>query len=286
MTDTQNMRQRFIEDFAARHGLGTEAAEVLLRAVAAGGGTMAQFSHPELGGMGQWSRGGMIMVGDMFNQGLKYRVDTLCTEISDALYQNPALGAEPRATGSGGFSGGAWWPEEFGSPSSSGAQNDLRYAFFPGARRLVIDKAGAQAVYDTGEHMISGVSQQQGGDQLLSFSSQFGTVSLSNLPRIDTGWRSGEPQQGAHTHGTVAASPAPAPEPAPADKPAPAQEREPVYQAEPAPAREAVPASSPAPGSRADDIFATLERLADLKAKGILSDEEFIAKKTELLARL
>ncbi|MFT0862344.1 SHOCT domain-containing protein, partial [Ancylobacter sp. G4_0304] len=71
----------------------------------------------------------------------------------------------------------------------------------------------------------------------------------------------------------------------------PAQERSPVYepaptyQPEPAPTRE--PAPSAAPGSRsADDIFATLERLADLRAKGILSDEEFAAKKTELLARL
>jgi hypothetical protein len=34
------------------------------------------------------------------------------------------------------------------------------------------------------------------------------------------------------------------------------------------------------------DIFATIERLAALKAKGILTDAEFSAKKTELLARL
>ncbi|MFT0862587.1 SHOCT domain-containing protein, partial [Ancylobacter sp. G4_0304] len=212
MNDTRNVRQRFIEDFAARHGLSTEATEVLLRAVAAGGGTMAQFSHPELGGMGQWTRGGMIMVGDMFNQGLKYRVDTLCTELSDALYQNPALGSEPRAAGSGGFSGGAWWPAEFGSPSSSGAQNDLRYAFFPGARRLVIEKAGSQAVYDTGEHMISGVSQQQGGDQVLSFSSQYGTVSLSNLPRIANGQPERGPEPSAPAHEAAPPAPSPAPE--------------------------------------------------------------------------
>jgi hypothetical protein len=34
------------------------------------------------------------------------------------------------------------------------------------------------------------------------------------------------------------------------------------------------------------DIFAAIERLGDLKAKGILTDEEFTAKKAELLARL
>ena len=34
------------------------------------------------------------------------------------------------------------------------------------------------------------------------------------------------------------------------------------------------------------DIMALLEKLGDLKAKGILSEEEFAAKKTELLKKL
>ncbi|MBB3771583.1 hypothetical protein FHS55_002182 [Angulomicrobium tetraedrale] len=276
MTDAQNVKQRFIEDFAARHGLGTDAVETLLRAVAAGGGTMAQFSHPELGGMGQWSRGGMIMVGDMFNQGLKYRVDTLCTEISDALAQNPALGAEPGLYGSGGVSGaGNWWPAEFGSPSSSGAQNDLRYAFFPGSRRLVIEKAGAQAIYDTGEHMISGVSQQQGSDQSLRFSSQFGTVWLSALPRIDSHFRESDARHdNLEQESRWNAAPAPMADTAPAS-------------VQPSPPAIAPAAQTAQPGARgSDDIFAMLERLADLRSKGILSEEEFATKKTELLARL
>jgi membrane protease subunit (stomatin/prohibitin family) len=35
-----------------------------------------------------------------------------------------------------------------------------------------------------------------------------------------------------------------------------------------------------------DDIIATLEKLGDLKAKGILTAEEFDAKKAELLKKL
>jgi len=31
-----------------------------------------------------------------------------------------------------------WWPEGLSDPGSSGAQNDLRYAFFPKQRRLAI----------------------------------------------------------------------------------------------------------------------------------------------------
>ena len=50
------------------------------------------------------------------------------------------------------------------------------------------------------------------------------------------------------------------------------------------PAQRAPPAAVPT-GS-ADEIFARIERLAELRQKGILTEEEFAAKKTELLARL
>jgi hypothetical protein len=35
-----------------------------------------------------------------------------------------------------------------------------------------------------------------------------------------------------------------------------------------------------------EDIVATLERLAELHKKGVLTDEEFAGKKAELLARI
>jgi len=35
-----------------------------------------------------------------------------------------------------------------------------------------------------------------------------------------------------------------------------------------------------------DQVMATIEKLAELKAKGILTDEEFTAKKAELLKKL
>jgi hypothetical protein len=48
------------------------------------------------------------------------------------------------------------------------------------------------------------------------------------------------------------------------------------------------PASEPhRPDSAQEtDLFAKIERLADLHKKGILSSEEFTAKKAELLSRL
>ena len=47
----------------------------------------------------------------------------------------------------------------------------------------------------------------------------------------------------------------------------------------------AAAAAAPA-GLKPDEVMATIEKLADLKAKGILTDEEFSAKKAELLKKL
>ncbi len=270
--------QAFAAGVAERHQVSTAAVAELLRALAAGQGTQAQFSHPELGGMGQWSRGGMVMVGDMFNTGLKAKVDALCTELSAAVLQGDMFAAA-RSTQSQSQSGGApgvslfvsgsgWWPGDLGVPSSTGSQNDLRYGFFPATQRLAVDIGGAVTVYDTGDHVISGVSQQQGGDRTLSFRSQHGLVRLADLPVV-----SGE---------TVRAQ-------ASAERPAvqPTAERAAVE-----PARAAAPERAPeAPvaggGAVAEaDVFAKLERVAELHAKGILSQSEFEAKKAELLARI
>ncbi|MGH1570581.1 SHOCT domain-containing protein [Methylobacterium sp. P31] len=56
-------------------------------------------------------------------------------------------------------------------------------------------------------------------------------------------------------------------------------------QADPAQMRP--PAEAPAPArSSSDDVLATIERLAELHARGVLTDREFSDKKAELLARL
>ncbi len=51
-------------------------------------------------------------------------------------------------------------------------------------------------------------------------------------------------------------------------------------------AQPAAAAPAAAPAIKADDVIATLEKLGDLKAKGILTQEEFDAKKAELLKKL
>ncbi len=80
--------------------------------------------------------------------------------------------------------GPAWWPTDLGEPFTSGAQNGARYAFFPDARRLLIEEDGKLTTYDTGAHQISGVSQTQSSGRHLAFASQDGEVKLAELRQI------------------------------------------------------------------------------------------------------
>lgn len=81
-------------------------------------------------------RGGMTMVGDMFNHGLKATVDSLCNELSRAFANNQIF--QPIKNGSSG--GNNWWPGDLGSLSSTGAQKGIRYAVSPSSFRLVVGK--------------------------------------------------------------------------------------------------------------------------------------------------
>lgn len=169
--------QHTVRQLATRHGFSPEAVAHMLWAVWNGNGSMAQFSHWEFGGSGQWMRGGMVMLGDMFNHQLKGRVDHLCSELGQLLASRSDLvPPAPAAV--------QWWPAWLGSPDASGAQNSTRYAWFASSRRLAVDTGGTVWVYDTLDHQIGGFSQQQGTGSSLTFTSQHGTVNLGSLPVV------------------------------------------------------------------------------------------------------
>jgi hypothetical protein len=208
-----------IRAIARESGFSISAVQTMLEALELGGGHMAQFSHPEFGGYGQWMAGGMTMVGDMFNDHLKNRVNRLCIVLTPLLADGrlfadihdtvdpvgsehdrgdavPANGHTSMPQTSLRASGGAWWPAELGSPNSTGSQNAMRYAYFARPRRLVLDEGGHLTVYDTLDHEISGFSQQQSADSAVKFSSQHGTVDLAQLPVVSPATGSGQAARG------------------------------------------------------------------------------------------
>lgn len=270
--------EQAVAELSTRYGVSTDAVRAMLEAVRRGNGTMAQFSHPEFGGSGQWMAGGMTMVGDMFNHRLQATVSGLASELSHLLASTPVYAPAPGPVTAGEpgplhrANQDSWWPAELGQPSSIGGQDNSRYAVFPHCRQLAVQSGdGSVRVYDTLDHAIGGVQQQQGGlPGTLSFTSQHGTFTVADLPLVHP----------APTTGPAAAPPS---DPAPAAPPAQAPSTEPAAQATapppPAQPAQAIPADAGA-------VLATLDRLGDLHHRGVLTDEEFAAKKAELLSRL
>jgi len=179
MNDPQD-QQKVYHVLATRYGVSVGAVEALAQALNLSGGRQAQFNHPELGGMGQWQPG-MIMIGDMFNNGLKARVDGLAVELSGLIGSNHSMtGFEPMP----GFKA-PWWPSAYGTPTASGGQNDLNYAYFASRHRLLINWQGQVTTYDTTGHQVTGVSQQQiNGAQIIVFSGPQGYTDVRTLPTI------------------------------------------------------------------------------------------------------
>jgi hypothetical protein len=182
---TSRLRRARLDAIAARHGLSPDAALALFRAIEVGRGVMAQFNHPELGGMGQWLRTGMVMVGDMLDTGLKRRVGEFSSELAALLNEGRGPFSEAKSGQAPPWPDGAWWPAELGAAASSGAQDKMRYAYFPASHRLAVQVSDQLSLYDTGTYRIFGVSQQQGSGRSLVFSSDRGEVRLEDLPLLD-----------------------------------------------------------------------------------------------------
>ena len=249
---------------------------------------MAQFSHPEFGGSGQWMSGGMTMVSDLFNYNLKNLVNNLCSEISNSLanHQTTPFSGSFQSQSQNGMHGQSqaagqigsanslfvpvptsnWWPQDLGVPNALGSQNNTRYAYFANSHRLAVTTGGSPWVYDTLDHQIGGFGQQQGGGQSITFTSQYGTVNLSTLPVVS---RDG-----------VAVPPAPMP-------PAPTPMAEPsTLPAVESPMPVLQPENPAMKQKSGEDVIATLERLGGLVDKGYITKEEFETKKSELLSRI
>ncbi|BFM08700.1 SHOCT domain-containing protein [Halioxenophilus aromaticivorans] len=255
--------QNIVNDLSSRYNLSHDAVIHMMVSVNNGAGGMAQFNCPELGGSGQWMRGGMTMVGDMFNHNLKATVDNLCNELSSALASTQVFPVIP----AGRPGSPNWWPGDLGIPFSTGAQNFIRYAVFP--QRLAVENNGQVTVYDTLDHSIGGVSQQQGGDSSLSFSSQYGTVSVNSLPVISGPGVPPPPQTNFAAPATNEPYSAPSPSIMPETPAAP--------ETQPTPVPNTI---------NSNEAMNLLEQLGRLRDAGVVTQEEFDHKKRELMARI
>ena len=82
-------KEGLISRISIRHSMSPDAVQTILHALRVSGGTMARFSHADFGGMSQWAPG-MTMVGDMFNNRLKSKLDAVCLELAAHIAETPS----------------------------------------------------------------------------------------------------------------------------------------------------------------------------------------------------
>ena len=252
--------EKVVGSLAQRYSLGADAVKMMLDAVAKGGGTMAQFNVPEFGGSGQWMLGGMTMIGDMFNNTLKATVDSLCTELSNLLsnqqaYLAPAVQSQSQSQGAGGAAG-------------AGVS-------------LFVPQAASSFVWwpeELGHPSATGVQNSV----RYAYFPERRRLAIDHGGRVEVYDTTGHTIQGfsqqqggdasftfTTQRGTVRL------------------ESLPREYGRAAQAKRTAEAAVPAPvGMDSGSVLALIEQLAGLREKGILTDEEFAAKKAELLKRL
>ena len=105
-----------IARIAERHQVSEDAVKVAYEALRRGGRTIAQFSHEAFGGMAQWSRGGMSMVGDTFNNAMKAKLDAVMADLAELAQASP-VPVKPAEPIDGGAQANVpnWRPSEFGN---------------------------------------------------------------------------------------------------------------------------------------------------------------------------
>lgn len=167
-----------IKEIASKYQVSEETVRTLLEGLKVSVGRQVQFNISELGGMGQWQSGGMVMVGDMFNHSLKAKVSELCSELAGLSQtieeeEKPKKKAEKQSVAS--------------KPSATfkGSQNDSHYAYYANDNLLEIEENGKVTKYNTAGYALSGVQQSQSNSlKNLSFTYPGGTVSLKDLKKV------------------------------------------------------------------------------------------------------
>jgi hypothetical protein len=191
------MAEDVIPSIAQRYHVSEEAAREVELALRASGGRLAQFSHADLGGPGQWMPG-MVQVSRMADHQLRHRIEGLCAEIAAVVTgsetSNPSVLAHdargPVASSRDDLPAGeSWWPASYGHPSAQGCQSGIRYAWFP-RRRCVLVQVGSRIdCFDTADRQVHGVGQssasavepQQGHTSRLVLTTSTGEIPLDHL---------------------------------------------------------------------------------------------------------
>lgn len=159
------------QEIAQKFGISVGTVEQLLIDLQGTEGRQVQFNIQELGGLGQWQANGMIMIGDMFNNSLKDKVNRICQEIAN---HSQTIKVEKKVN-----------TEQQRNATTKGSQNGMSYAYYSNEHILEVVIDGQLKKYDTKDYEIVGVQQSQNNyGHKLSFSHSKGCVLLADLKEL------------------------------------------------------------------------------------------------------
>ncbi len=250
MASIDDRDRQFFDTLAGRYGFSTPGVASMCASVARGNGRMAQFDNPDFGGAGQWMHGGMTMVGDTFDSSLKARVAGLCGDLAQAL----AAGEVTNATAAAGPVAGI--PEHAGPNERRAAQPWWPPEF--GAPDSSGAQNGRRYAYFAAARRLA-VDEDGCVTLYDTLEHRISGVAQANTTDTSLTFSTGV--------GVVDLAALPV---------VPGIFAKPVAQS-PRPAQRATPPADP---------FSAIEKLAELRSNGILTDEEFAAKKAEVLRRI
>ncbi|MCY7351317.1 MAG: hypothetical protein LH606_11720 [Cytophagaceae bacterium] len=169
-----------LQQIAERHGFSPELAQTLLSELQRSRGRQVTFNDPALGGVGQW-RGGILLIGDMMNHGLKAKVSAFLNDLAAHAHASPvdsirtARRAERAASA---FQAQASGQREAGF---SMTQNGVSYKYSANRNELIVNGTD---VYDTTGLRVMGISSiQQNGQGVLVLRTDQGEKQISDLTR-------------------------------------------------------------------------------------------------------
>ena len=184
-----------IQSVAQRYLIAEPVVRKLFDQLKVSCATACSFDIPELGGMGHWSPG-HVTGAPGADHSLRMRIDGLCSELA-ALIQGSETSAPEALTraahtapASGRVdlpAGESWWPASFGMPAASGERHGMRFAFFPAAKRLLVQQGARIDAHDTRDAQVTGVAEMSGETTSLMFNTDKGTVKLEEWKCVEMG---------------------------------------------------------------------------------------------------
>ncbi|MEO0560572.1 MAG: hypothetical protein AAF125_00560 [Chloroflexota bacterium] len=137
--------QSQIRAIAQKHRLSDNAVVVLAKALRRGHGRMARFNHRELGGIGMWGRGEVI-IGDMRNESLRMQIWGAMNDLLPIITSHPPRKPEPEKDSTLVM---PWWGDiTLGPPTVHGAFENMTFGYFLEPHRVILRNDGVITHYD------------------------------------------------------------------------------------------------------------------------------------------